>query len=73
MSAKINAIAIALEEDISIEEAQKLCAAFKSMRHVLDAVPNVSLPQDWVAQERARRELGVDVLNFINKRQGGQP
>lgn len=68
MSAKINGIIIALDTDVSIEFAEQLCESFKMMKHVLDAKPNVSLPEDWIAESRVRHELGMEVLKFLRNK-----
>ena len=65
MTDRYNYLTVALEQDIRSDDAEALINAIQMLRGVLKVEPNISDSMSWVAEERARRELGEKILKVI--------
>lgn len=65
MTDRINYLTVALDHDIRDDDIQPLIQAIKLLRGVLTVESNVADPSDWLAEERARREIGQKLLDVV--------
>ena len=65
MTDRIHALTVVLEQDTRDNDCQPLIAAIRQMRGVLDVTPHVSDQASYMAEIRARRELGEKILAVI--------
>jgi hypothetical protein len=65
MTDRLNTLTVALEKDIRVDDAQGLIDAILRMRGVLSVTGNVADGTAWMAEERARRELGEKLWQVI--------
>lgn len=65
MTDRYYALTVALEKDIRDDDAENILAAIKMIKGVLNVKPHISNPDVWMAEERARRELGKKLLDIV--------
>lgn len=65
MSDRINYITVVLEEDKRDDDCEATLNAIRNIKGVLSAEPNIANPDHWVAEERAKRELGKKLWKVI--------
>lgn len=65
MTDRFNTITVVLEKEMRDDDAAAIIAAIRQIRGVLDAKGNVSDMTEWMAQSRARRELGEKLLAIL--------
>ena len=65
MTDRIKAITVVLEKDMRIDDAESLLQAFRHFRGVISAEGNVTDINDYVAQSRARYEIGQKVIKAV--------
>lgn len=65
MTDRLNSLTVALEQDMRTDDAEALIAAIKQMRGVLSVSGNVTDLSDYVADQRARTELGKKLLDVL--------
>ena len=65
MTDRINAITVVLEKDMRVDDAESLLLAIKQFKGVIRAEGNVADSNDYVAQSRARSELGQKIIKVI--------
>lgn len=65
MSEKIRGYTVALERDLSKEDAEALAAAIRRFKGVLKVAPIETTAEDWIAEERVRHELGEGLWNVL--------
>jgi hypothetical protein len=65
MTDKYYALTVVLEKDIRKDDAEQIINAIRMIKYVLDVKGNVSNPDTWMAESRARRELGDKLFNVI--------
>jgi len=70
MTAKINMIFVLLEKDIREDQIDPLMHAIKMVKGVLDVEKHIANPQDWLAETRAKNELGQKLLEVIYPKEG---
>ena len=58
MTDRLNALTVVLEHDLRDDDAEPLIAAIRQLRGVLSVSGNVSDLSDYIAQERARHDIG---------------
>ena len=58
MTDRYNTLTVVLEKDMRDDDAEVLIAAIRQLRGILSVRGNVADPSDYMAQERAKRELG---------------
>lgn len=67
MSDQYSAFTVVLENNVSEEEAQALMAAIQQLKGVLSVTGKVADFTEHLAYERARRELGLKMLEVLRQ------
>lgn len=65
MTNRYHALTVVLEKDMRDDDAKCLIEAIKMIKGVCNVKPIVSDPISWMAEERARRELGQKLLEIV--------
>ena len=65
MTDRLNGVWVAFEKDIRDDDAELIINAIKHIRGVLAVTPKIVDSSDWIAEERARRELGSKLLDIV--------
>jgi hypothetical protein len=65
MTDRYYALTVILEKDMRDDDTEKIIEAIKMIKGVLDVKPLISDPTTWMAQERAKRELGEKLWNVL--------
>ncbi len=65
MTNRYYALTVVLEKDIREDDAQQIIDAIRMIKHVINVKGNISSPDTWMAEERARRELGQKLLDIV--------
>lgn len=65
MTDRIRGFYVALEKDIRDDDVEPIIEAVKCLRFVLKVEPIVSDANDWIAEERVRRELGEKLWEIL--------
>ena len=71
MTDRYNYLTVALERDTRDDDAEALIAAIRQLRGVMDVQPNIADAAQWLAEERARRDLGQKILEIVYPKQTG--
>jgi hypothetical protein len=71
MTDRYNALTVVLEKDIRDDDAEVLLAAIRQLRGVLSVSGNVAEPIDYIAQQRARHELGEKLWHVLYPKREG--
>ena len=66
MTDRYNSLTVVLEHDIRSDDAEMLISAIQQLRGVLSVEGNVSDSTTFMAQERARSELGSKIWDVIH-------
>lgn len=67
MTDMINALTVVLAEDVRDDDCERLCQAIRCMRGVLNVNKNVTDITARVAQDRARHELTMRLLDVVRE------
>lgn len=65
MTDRINSLTVVLEKDIRDDDIKPLINALKMMRGVIAVECNVSDYVVYMAEERAKHNLGQELLNIV--------
>ena len=65
MTDRIKALTVVLEHDIRIDDCQPLIDAISMMRGVAEVQSLISQPGDYIARERARRDLEQKIMDVL--------
>lgn len=65
MTDRIRALTVALETDLRVEVADELIAVIRQLRGVLAVTPLVADASGYVADARAKRDLGVKLWDVL--------
>ena len=65
MTDRINAITLVLEKDTRVDDAENIMLAVRMLKGVVSAEGNVTDINDYVAQSRARYEIGQKVIKAV--------
>lgn len=65
MTDRFNGFTVVLERDIREDDAKPIIAAIRQLRGVLDVVPLVADSESYLAEQRARHELGQKLLDVV--------
>lgn len=65
MSDRVNYITVILEEDKREDDCEATLNAIRNIKGVLSVEPNISNPDHWLAEVRARHELGGAIMKVI--------
>ena len=58
MTDRYNTLTVVLERDIRDDDARPILDAIAQIRGVLKVSGNIASPESWMAEERAKREIG---------------
>lgn len=65
MTDRVNRLTVVLEEDFRDDDIDQILGAIRLMRGVLAVEPHVADTADFLAQERARRDLREKILDLV--------
>lgn len=65
MTDQYNALTVVLEKDIRVDDAEAILNAIRQLRGVLSVNGNVTNFGDYIAQERARRDLVEKIWDVL--------
>lgn len=65
MTDRYYSLTVVLEKDYRDDDAESILNAIKMIKGVLDVKGNISDPSTWMAEERARRDLGKRLLDIV--------
>jgi hypothetical protein len=65
MTDRFFCLTVCLEKDIREDDAESLINAIEQFSGVIKVVGHIANPDTWMAEERARRELGQKILEVI--------
>ncbi len=65
MTDRFYALTVILEKDIRDDDAEPMINAIKMIKGVQDVQPHIADPSVWMAQERARRDLGEKLWHVL--------
>lgn len=65
MTDRFNTLTVVLERDMRDDDAESLLQAISHFRGVLHVSGNVSDPESYMAEERARRDLGKKLFDVV--------
>ena len=65
MTDRFNALTVVLEKNMRDDDAEALIAAIRQLRGVIQVAGNIASPSDYMAEERAKRELGEKLWRVI--------
>lgn len=65
MTDRYNALTVVLEKDTRDDDTESLIAAIQQLRGVMSVVGNVADPAAYMAEERAKRELGEKLWRVL--------
>lgn len=65
MTDRFYALTVVLEKDIRDDDAEPILNAIRMIKGVRDVKGNVSNPSTWMAEERARMDLGQKLLSVV--------
>ncbi len=68
MTDRLKGVWVAFDTDIREDDAESLIEAIKHLRHVQAVTDSVANPDDWMARERVRRELGEKLWEVLHIR-----
>lgn len=70
MTNRFYALTVILEKDVREDDCEPLIDAIKILRGVLDVKPHIANPDTWMAEERARQDLGTKILKALHPKNG---
>lgn len=70
MTDRVFALTVVLEADTRTDDVEALTNAIKMFRGVLDVTNHIANPSTYMAQERARRELGEKLWGVLYPKSG---
>ena len=65
MTDRYHSLTVVLEKDMRSDDAEGLLAAIQRMRGVLSVTGEVTDVGTWMAEERARQELGTKIWHVL--------
>lgn len=65
MTERYYALTVILEKDYRCDDAEPILNAIKMIKGVQDVKTHISDPSTWMAEERARMELGKKILEIV--------
>jgi len=65
MTDRFYALTVALEKDTRDDDAERIIHAIKMIKGVLDVKGNISNPDVWMSEERAKQELKIKIYNLL--------
>mgnify|MGYP001585151043 CR=1 FL=1 len=65
MTYRYFALTVILEKDIREDDAEPIIEAIKMLKGVLNVNGNISSPDTWMAEERARMDIGIQLMDIV--------
>jgi hypothetical protein len=65
MTDRFNTLTVVLDRDIREDDAEVLISAIKMIKGIIDVKGNVSSPETWMAEERAKSELRTKLYEIL--------
>lgn len=65
MTDRISSFTVTLDHDMRVDDVEFVINAIKAIKHVRSVVPKVANIEQYLAQERARHDLGQRILKVI--------
>lgn len=65
MTDRFNTLTVVLEKDMRDDDAEGLIEAIQRLRGVLSVTGNVANGNSWMAEERARHDLGQKLWEIL--------
>lgn len=65
MTDRYNTLTVVLERDIRKDDAEALISAIQQLRGVLRVAGNIADPAAYIAEERAKREIGEKLWEVL--------
>lgn len=65
MTDRVFALTVVLEKDIRTDDVEAITNAIKMIRGVLNVAEHITDPSTYMAEERARRELGEKLWSVL--------
>lgn len=65
MTDRAHSLTVCLDVDIREDDLEALQNAIMQIKHVIAVEPNIADPMLWVAEARAKRELGDKLFNVL--------
>lgn len=65
MTDRFHSLTVVLESNVRKDDAASLISAIEHLRGVLSVSGNVADTASWMAEERAKRELGQKILAVV--------
>ena len=71
MTDRLKGVYVAFETDIREDDAESLLRLLRHIRGVIAVEPSVADVSDWIARERARREIGMALWAVLYPKKEG--
>lgn len=65
MTDRVHSLTVVLDENMRTDDVEALTNAIRMMKHVIAVDGNIADPESYMAQERARRELGQKLIEVV--------
>ena len=65
MTDRLKGLTVAFDRDIREDDAEAIVNAIKMIKGVLDVQPSYATSDDWIVEERVRRELYGKLLGVL--------
>lgn len=65
MTDRFYSLTVVLEKDTRDDDAEKLIKAISLLRGVVKVKGNVASPQTWFAEERAKHDLAMKLMDVL--------
>jgi len=65
MTDRYHSLTVALDDDLRVDDAQRLIDAIRQLRGVADVAGNVADVGDWVAERRAQQRLQMRLWDVL--------
>lgn len=66
MTNRFYALTVVLDKDIREDDAEKIINAILMIKHVLSVEGNVSSPETWMAEERAKINIAKKIWDVLH-------
>ncbi len=65
MTDRIHSITVVLEENIRVDDAERILDALRMVKGVISADGNIADSESYMAESRARTELGAKLFEVV--------
>ncbi len=70
MTDRLKGCTVVFDRSIREDDAVTILDAIRMVKGVLEVKPSVDTSEDWMIRERARRELGEQILGILYPKDG---